>query len=111
MMDLAIIAEPVDIALCSSEKGGVVQPVKPRKKTMTSMFLKYFDTAADGKSRKCKMIIEDGLRTLCNFFSYSISTATGIFYSFFFIFNSFFLLLLHHLHNVITDLLFHILSF
>ncbi|KAL8150605.1 hypothetical protein V2J09_020413 [Rumex salicifolius] len=67
MMDMAIIAEPVDIALGSSEKGNVIQPGKPRKKTMTSMFLRYFDTAADGKSRSCKLCGQ----------TYSISTATA----------------------------------
>lgn len=67
MMDMTIVAEPVDIALGSSEKGNVSQPGKPRKKTMTSMFLRYFDTAADGKSRSCKFCGQ----------TYSISTATG----------------------------------
>ncbi|XP_050377345.1 zinc finger BED domain-containing protein DAYSLEEPER [Argentina anserina] len=40
---------------------------KPRKKTMTSVYLKFFETAQDGKSRRCKFCGQ----------SYSIATATG----------------------------------
>ncbi|XP_059303338.1 zinc finger BED domain-containing protein RICESLEEPER 1 isoform X1 [Lycium ferocissimum] len=40
---------------------------KTRKKTMTSVYLKYFETAPDGKIRKCKFCGQ----------SYSIATATG----------------------------------
>lgn len=68
-MDVAIIPniDPVDTALGSSEKEHAVQTEKPRKKTMTSAYLKYFVTAPDGKSRKCKFCGQ----------SYSIATATG----------------------------------
>lgn len=69
MMDMALIPniDPIDIGLGSSEKGNVVSTAKPRKKTMTSVFLKYFETAIDGKSRRCKFCGQ----------SYSIATATG----------------------------------
>ncbi|XP_015584413.2 uncharacterized protein LOC107262684 isoform X1 [Ricinus communis] len=68
VMDMAIIqsVDPIDIGLGSSEKGNAVVPTK-RKKTMTSVYLKYFETAADGKSRRCKFCGQ----------SYSIATATG----------------------------------
>ncbi|KAL0283373.1 UNVERIFIED_CONTAM: hypothetical protein Sangu_2894100, partial [Sesamum angustifolium] len=59
--------EPVDIGLGSVEKGSTILTAKPRKKTMTSVYLKYFETAMDGKSRKCKFCGQ----------SYSIATATG----------------------------------
>lgn len=69
MMDMALIPhiDPIDIGLGSSEKGGVVSTAKPRKKTMTSVYLKYFETAPDGKTRRCKFCGQ----------SYSIATATG----------------------------------
>ncbi|XP_022725043.1 zinc finger BED domain-containing protein DAYSLEEPER-like isoform X2 [Durio zibethinus] len=69
MMDMALIPsiDPMDIGLGSSEKGNVVPTAKPRKKTMTSVYLKYFETAPDGKTRRCKFCGQ----------SYSIATATG----------------------------------
>lgn len=71
MMDASIIPsiDPTDIGLGSSEKGNASLTGKPRKKTMTSVYLKYFETAADGKSRRCKFCGQ----------SYSIATATGSF--------------------------------
>ncbi|XP_021905546.1 uncharacterized protein LOC110820403 isoform X2 [Carica papaya] len=68
VMDMALIPciDPVDIGLGSSDKGNVIPPPK-RKKTMTSVYLKYFETAPDGKSRRCKFCGQ----------SYSIATATG----------------------------------
>ncbi|XP_038680112.1 zinc finger BED domain-containing protein DAYSLEEPER-like [Tripterygium wilfordii] len=69
MMDMALIPniDPIDIGLGSSEKGNVTPSVKTRKKTMTSVYLKFFETAPDGKSRRCKFCGQ----------SYSIATATG----------------------------------
>ncbi|XP_017237870.1 zinc finger BED domain-containing protein DAYSLEEPER isoform X3 [Daucus carota subsp. sativus] len=69
MMDVALISsiDPVDVGLGSSEKVNAALSIKPRKKTMTSIYLKYFETAPDGKSRKCKFCGQ----------SYSIATATG----------------------------------
>lgn len=69
VMDMGIIAniDPVNVALSSSEKGNDNPSIKPRKKTMTSVFLKYFETAPDGKSRRCKFCGQ----------MYSIATATG----------------------------------
>ncbi|XP_077244026.1 BED zinc finger and hAT dimerization domain-containing protein isoform X2 [Tasmannia lanceolata] len=69
MMDMALIPtmDPIDIALGSSEKGNAVPAPKPRKKSMTSLYLKFFETAPDGKSRKCKFCKQN----------YSIATATG----------------------------------
>ncbi|KAL0431098.1 UNVERIFIED_CONTAM: hypothetical protein Sradi_0735800 [Sesamum radiatum] len=69
IMSGAIIPQidPVDIGLGSVEKGSTILTAKPRKKTMTSVYLKYFETATDGKSRKCKFCGQ----------SYSIATATG----------------------------------
>ncbi|XP_010265296.1 PREDICTED: uncharacterized protein LOC104603063 isoform X2 [Nelumbo nucifera] len=69
MMDMTLIPsiDPIDIGLGSSEKGNVAPPAKPRKKSMTSLYLKFFETAPDGKSRRCKFCKQ----------SYSISTATG----------------------------------
>ena len=67
-MDMALIPiDPVEIGLGSSEKAIAASSVKPRKKTMTSVYLKYFETASDGKSRRCKFCGQ----------SYSIATATG----------------------------------
>lgn len=65
---MAIIqnVDPIDIGLGTSEKANPVVPTK-RKKTMTSVYLKYFETAPDGKSRRCKFCGQ----------SYSIATATG----------------------------------
>ncbi|KAK8521359.1 hypothetical protein V6N12_005267 [Hibiscus sabdariffa] len=69
MMDLGLISniDPIDIELDSSEKGNVASAAKPRKKTMTSVYLKYFETAPDGKTRRCKFCGQ----------SYSMATATG----------------------------------
>lgn len=69
MMDMALIPniDPIDIGLGSSEKANAISSVKPRKKTMTSVYLKFFETAPDGKSRRCKFCGQ----------SYSIATATG----------------------------------
>lgn len=61
--------DQIDIGLGSMEKGNTVLTAKPRKKTMTSVYLKYFETALDGKSRRCKFCGQ----------SYSIATATGYF--------------------------------
>lgn len=71
MMSASVIAniDPLDTALGSAERGAAVQNGKPRKKTMTSVYLKYFETALDGKSRRCKFCGQ----------SYSIATATGYF--------------------------------
>lgn len=69
VMDGALIPniEPIDSAPggSSSEKGN--HSTKPRKKTMTSVYLRFFETTSDGKNRKCKFCGQ----------SYSISTATG----------------------------------
>lgn len=69
MMEVAFIPnmDNVNIGLGSSEKANPINSVKPRKKTMTSVYLKFFETAADGKSRRCKFCGQ----------SYSIATATG----------------------------------
>lgn len=69
MMDMTLIPsiDPIDIGLGSSEKGNAAPSAKPRKKTMTSVYLKFFETAPDGKSRRCKFCGQ----------SYSIATATG----------------------------------
>ena len=73
MTDMTVIPiDPVDIGLASSEKANSLTSVKPRKKTMTSVYLKFFETAPDGKSRRCKFCGQ----------SYSIATATGIFLDF-----------------------------
>uniref|UniRef100_A0A2P2KW02 Zinc finger BED domain-containing protein DAYSLEEPER n=1 Tax=Rhizophora mucronata TaxID=61149 RepID=A0A2P2KW02_RHIMU len=68
VMDMALIqnVDTIDIGLGSSEKGNSVVPTK-RKKTMTSVYLKFFETAPDGKSRRCKFCGQ----------CYSIATATG----------------------------------
>ncbi|KAF8399182.1 hypothetical protein HHK36_015047 [Tetracentron sinense] len=69
MMDMALIShiDPIDIGLGSAEKANVAPAGKPRKKSMTSLYLKFFETAHDGKSRRCKFCKQ----------SYSIATATG----------------------------------
>ncbi|XWS50686.1 hypothetical protein CRYUN_Cryun12cG0107700 [Craigia yunnanensis] len=69
MMAIALIPniDPIHIGLGSSEKGNIVPTAKPRKKTMTSVYLKYFETAPDGKTRRCKFCGQ----------SYAIATATG----------------------------------
>ncbi|XP_019244118.1 PREDICTED: uncharacterized protein LOC109224032 isoform X2 [Nicotiana attenuata] len=59
--------EPIDMGMGTSEKGNAAPITKPRKKTMTSVYLKYFETASDGKTRRCKFCGQ----------SYSIATATG----------------------------------
>ncbi|CAN0891510.1 Putative AC transposase [Linum grandiflorum] len=66
VMDLALIqnVDASDIGAGSSEREA---SSTKRKKTMTSVYLKYFETAADGKTRKCKFCGQ----------SYSIATATG----------------------------------
>jgi len=71
VMDVALISnmDPVNIGLGCSDKPGPVTSLKPRKKTMTSVYLKFFETAADGKTRRCKFCGQ----------SYSIATATGYF--------------------------------
>ncbi|KAK6795806.1 hypothetical protein RDI58_009261 [Solanum bulbocastanum] len=56
--------EPIDIGPGSSEKDPTT---KLRKKALTSVYLKYFETVPDGKTRKCKFCGQ----------SYSIATATG----------------------------------
>ncbi|KAL5723530.1 hypothetical protein ACHQM5_006919 [Ranunculus cassubicifolius] len=67
MMEMVSSIDPISISLGSSEKGNTTSSVKPRKKTMTSVYLKYFETAPDGKTRSCKFCKQ----------SYSIATATG----------------------------------
>ncbi|GAU19036.1 hypothetical protein TSUD_193740 [Trifolium subterraneum] len=71
MMDLELISnmDPVNIGLGCSEKTIPVtsSSIKPRKKTMTSVYLKFFETATDGKTRRCKFCGQ----------TYSIATATG----------------------------------
>ncbi|CAN6465595.1 unnamed protein product [Victoria cruziana] len=68
-MDMAFIpnVQSIDIGLGDSDKGNTISSVKPKKKSMTSFFLRFFETAADGKSRRCKFCKQ----------SYSIATATG----------------------------------
>jgi len=70
VMDIPVPStmDSIDSGLGSSEKGNAVPSSKPRKKTMTSVYLKYFETAADQKSRSCKFCGQN----------YSIATATGI---------------------------------
>lgn len=67
VMDVALIPnmEPIDVTPGTSDKGN--NSTKPRKKTMTSVYLKFFETTPDGKNRKCKFCGQ----------IYSISTATG----------------------------------
>ncbi|GMH17087.1 hypothetical protein Nepgr_018928 [Nepenthes gracilis] len=69
VMDLPMVphTDPVDNGLPSSEKWNALSTAKPRKKTMTSVYLKFFETAPDGKSRRCKFCGQ----------TYSIATATG----------------------------------
>ncbi|XP_011625335.1 uncharacterized protein LOC18439527 isoform X1 [Amborella trichopoda] len=69
MMDIALLPsiDAIDIGLGSSEKGNVGPAGKPKKKSMTSFYLKFFETAPDGKSRRCKFCKQN----------YSIATATG----------------------------------
>ncbi|KAE9601869.1 putative transcription factor/ chromatin remodeling BED-type(Zn) family [Lupinus albus] len=69
VMEVALISniEPVNIGLGCSETPVPITSLKPRKKTMTSVYLKYFETATDGKTRRCKFCGQ----------SYSIATATG----------------------------------
>ncbi|KVH88644.1 protein of unknown function DUF4413 [Cynara cardunculus var. scolymus] len=52
VMDVALIPniEPIDSAPGTSDKGNHM--TKPRKKTMTSVYLKFFETAPDGKNRR-----------------------------------------------------------
>lgn len=73
LMDMTLVpsVEPIESGLGSSDKGNPGPPVKPRKKSMTSLYLKFFETAPDGKSRRCKFCKQ----------SYSIATATGNFHS------------------------------
>ncbi|KAK6925212.1 hAT-like transposase, RNase-H fold [Dillenia turbinata] len=69
VMDTAIIptVDGIDMGVGSSEKGNIANVAKPRKKSMTSVYLKFFETAPDGKTRRCKFCGQ----------SYSIATATG----------------------------------
>lgn len=69
IMDMTIISniDPVDVRLPPSEDSNVVTTIKPKKKTMTSVYLKFFETAPDGKSRRCKFCGQ----------GYSMATATG----------------------------------
>ncbi|KAK9116002.1 hypothetical protein Sjap_014949 [Stephania japonica] len=67
MMEIISTIDPTVIGLGNSEKANVAPATKPRKKTMTSLYLKFFETAPDGKSRCCKFCKQ----------SYSIATATG----------------------------------
>uniref|UniRef100_A0A1D1YJQ2 Putative AC9 transposase n=1 Tax=Anthurium amnicola TaxID=1678845 RepID=A0A1D1YJQ2_9ARAE len=69
MMDMALLPnmDQMEFGVGSSEKENASQVMKPRKKSMTSLYLKFFETTSDGKSRKCKFCKQ----------SYSISTATG----------------------------------
>lgn len=69
VMDMTLIpcVDPMEVGLCSSDKGNALPSMKPRKKSMTSLYLKFFETAPDGKSRRCKFCKQ----------SYSIATATG----------------------------------
>ncbi|OIW19708.1 hypothetical protein TanjilG_18518 [Lupinus angustifolius] len=69
MMEVALISnmDSVNIGLGCSETAVPITSLKPRKKTMTSVYLKYFETATDGKTRRCKFCGQ----------SYSIATATG----------------------------------
>lgn len=48
----------------SSDRG---QGTKPKKKAMKSLYLKFFETAPDGKTRVCKICRK----------SYCLTTATG----------------------------------
>lgn len=66
-MSLIPSVATADVALGLSEKGNAGPPLKLRKKSMTSLYLKFFETAPDGKSRRCKFCKQ----------SYSITTATG----------------------------------
>ncbi|KAI3978097.1 hypothetical protein MKX01_032474, partial [Papaver californicum] len=67
MMEIVTVIDPVGGGLGSSETGSATPAAKPRKKSMTSLYLKFFETAPDGKSRSCKFCKQ----------SYSIATATG----------------------------------
>lgn len=72
LIDMALVpgVETIGAVMDSSDKTKVgAPPLKPRKKSMTSLYLKYFETASDGKSRRCKFCKQ----------SYSIATATGMF--------------------------------
>ncbi|KAJ0985806.1 hypothetical protein J5N97_004162 [Dioscorea zingiberensis] len=68
MMDVSFLpsVDSVEFGVGSSEKGNATTG-KPRKKSMTSLYLKFFETAPDGKSRRCKFCKQ----------SYAMSTATG----------------------------------
>lgn len=69
MMDMTLTPnmDQIEYGVGSSDKESAGQ-MKPRKKSMTSLYLKFFETATDGKSRKCRFCKQ----------SYSISTATGM---------------------------------
>ncbi|KAI0524026.1 hypothetical protein KFK09_003390 [Dendrobium nobile] len=56
--------EPLDV---TPEKRDASSAPKPKKKSMTSLYLKFFETAPNGKSRRCRFCKQ----------SYSIATATG----------------------------------
>lgn len=69
VMDLAAPnMEGMANGLGALDKGNASSSSKARKKSMTSVYLKYFETAPDGKTRRCKFCCQ----------SYSIATATGI---------------------------------
>lgn len=76
LMDMTLVSGAIEPCVntgigTSSDKANsnsiAGQPVK-KKKAMTSLYLKYFETASDGKTRRCKFCKQ----------SYSIATATGI---------------------------------
>ncbi|KAH7650980.1 Tam3-transposase (Ac family) protein [Dioscorea alata] len=69
MMDVSLLpnVDSIEFGIGSSEKGNTLTTGKPRKKSMTSLYLKFFETAPDGKSRRCKFCKQ----------SYAMSTATG----------------------------------
>jgi hypothetical protein len=56
--------EPVVAGLAAGSSSSPGQEGKARKKPMKSLYLKFFDTAPDGKSRICRK-------------SYCMTTATG----------------------------------
>lgn len=76
MMDVSLLpnVDSIEFGIGSSEKGNTLTTGKPRKKSMTSLYLKFFETALDGKSRRCKFCKQ----------SYAMSTATGIIFLFYF---------------------------
>jgi hypothetical protein len=59
--------EPVVTGLAAGSSSSPGQEGKARKKPMKSLYLKFFDTAPDGKSRICRLCRK----------SYCMTTATG----------------------------------